>query len=197
MSRNTEQSIISIYNLQQAEWFITDEAGITELKRQIRMRAQEYLYLRKGEDFGAFIQMLFELFSQSPDVIQTVLDSYFRTYDSILKDININKIIALDWSEVLAFYMILTDSKELIFKTKKEIMNVLKFSKKLVKLKDFKILCNPDEINKKAKKGWDLLDCKVINYKKYENAGSHRFYISEKEIYIFIRKSDRSFFWIP
>nr|MBC8490961.1 hypothetical protein [Candidatus Neomarinimicrobiota bacterium] len=97
MGRDPLESIISIHDLKQAEWFTTDEAGITNLKRKTRKNAREFLYLRKGEDFGAFIQMLYELYSQQPEQIQITYDLYFNQFATILECISIKRILEYDW----------------------------------------------------------------------------------------------------
>ena len=54
MARNAEDARLEFADFS-GEWFIADEAGVSRLKLEVRKRAKEYLYLRKGEDFGAVI----------------------------------------------------------------------------------------------------------------------------------------------
>ena len=77
MCRNTDEARLDIFELSgDREWFTAHLAGISKLKRECRVRAKKFFYLRKGEDCGGFIQMLCELTTQAPDTVQATLSAY-------------------------------------------------------------------------------------------------------------------------
>ena len=194
MTSDVEKAVLKFYGIERGKWFEADLAGISQLKREVHRNADEFLLLRKGEDWGAVIEMLFELMAQSPETIEFVFSHYFEHFPEVASSVNLNKLLEMDWVQILAFYKVITNGKELIIKTWEIMENILDPGRNKGSLPELRILCNSDEVNEKARIGWEDMGFKVRNYKDPAKAGSHRFYLTEKEYCIFIRKPDSTFF---
>lgn len=195
MSREIESINVDFNSIKNCEWFTTDQAGISWIKRITRQETREFLYLRKGEDFGGLLQFLVELASQAPEQIEATFSLYMDTFPDLLKDIDYQSLVKLDWAQILAFYIVMSKGKELIVKSEKKLAEWLRIGKpKLPKLPDLRIICNPDEVNEAARLGWESLGFKVRHYRDTARAGTHRYYLSEKCFVFFIRRPDRTFF---
>ena len=194
MERDVEKEFLRDYQVKGGKWFEANLAGISGLKREVHKNANEFLFLRKGEDFGAFIEMLLELMSQSQDVINKVFSMYLERFPELNPRVILEKLIELDWGEILVFYKILTKSKELIIHTAELLRIILEPGRNKRCLPNLAILCKPDEVNKKARFGWEEMGFDVRHYKNSDQSGTHRYYLSENEYCFFIRKPDSTFF---
>jgi len=191
---DVEKAVLKHHSLKRTQWFEANLAGISQLKREVHKNANEFFYLRKGEDFGAFIEMLLELMVQTPEQITSVFSLYFERFPELAASLDLHKLTEIDWKEILSFYTLMTLGKELVIASWKKMKVLLAPKPGDVKLPKLKILCYPDEVNKKARIGWEDMNYQVRNYKKKAQAGRHRFYLSEKEYCFFIRKPDSTFF---
>ncbi|HDH08720.1 MAG TPA: hypothetical protein ENG96_04495, partial [Gammaproteobacteria bacterium] len=182
MGRDAESYKLDFAELS-GKWFVADEAGVSRLKREVRIRAKEYLYLRKGEDFGCVIQMLFEAWNSGSVDIQLIWDAYSTNLDPLydLSNISLNSLLDLDLEAWLWFYNIISKRKELLVKSALAMDELLTKTGQWVKGANIKILCCEDEINLRAGLGWRALGCEIRRYRDEKTSGSHRFYLSERE----------------
>lgn len=194
MTYDVEKACLKFHGIGRGEWFVSDLAGISQLKREVHRNADEFLLLRKGEDFGAVLEMLCELIAHSPEKIETIYTHYFEHFPEVASSVNLKKLLEMDWAQMLAFYTVITKGKELIIKTREIMENILGPSCNKDMLPELRILCKLDEVNEKARIGWEDMGFQVRHYKDPAQAGSHRFYLTEKEYCFFIRKPDSTFF---
>lgn len=194
MTTDVEKAALKLYSLRDGKWFEADLAGISQLKREVHKKADDFLFLRKGEDFGAFIEMLLELMAQTPDIQNEVFSLYFKRFPELAASVDFQKLTEIDWKEILAFYTCMTKSKELAIATWKKMKEILVSKCDKDRLPELRILCNLDEVNEKARIGWEEMGFQVRHYKDRAQAGSHRYYLTEKEYCFFIRKPDSTFF---
>lgn len=197
MSRDVDNALLNYHKFGDSEWFEANSSGISQLKLITRQDANEFLYLRKAADFGAVMQMLFELISQSPDTIHTVYSAYLSQIPELGITVSADDMINLNWEKILAFYLILTKGKELTITTAKALKSFwtrVRKGKSTPRIPDLRIICYPDEINEMARVGWESMGFKIRHYIDPKQAGSHRFYLSEKSYCFFIRKPDSTFF---
>lgn len=197
MSRDVDKAELNFYKLRDSEWFEANSSGISQLKMMTRQDAHEFLYLRKGEDFGGVMQMLFELMSQSPEVIQATYSMYLSHIPEIASEVSLDALLEVDWAQVLAFYLIITKVKELVIRNGEALKswweNIRK-GKPTPSIPYLRIICNPDDVNERARIGWESMGYEVRHYADPKQAGSHRYYLSEKSYCFFIRKPDSTFF---
>jgi len=175
------------------KWFVADEAGVSRLKRDVRKRAQKFLYLRKGEDFGAVIQMLLEAYNSGATAIEAIWNAYSASGDVNLAGITLDSLLESDFVKWLLLYTAISGGKELIIKDAKRMQAVLTSAAHWVAGPRIKILCTPKAINVRAGLGWRALGAKIRNYLDERSSGSHRYYLSEREFAFFIRQPDESF----
>lgn len=194
MTSDVEKAVLKLHSLRGGKWFEADLAGISQLKREVHRKADEFLFLRKGEDFGAFIEMLLELMAHTPEQITAVFSLYFERFPELAASIDLQRLTEIDWKKILAFYILMTKGKELAIKTWKKMKEILVAGRDKDRLPKLRILCIPDEVNEKARIGWEEMDFQVRHYKDKRQAGSHRYYLTEKEYCFFIRKPDSTFF---
>lgn len=176
------------------QWFVADEAGISRLKRDVRIRAKEFLWLRKGEDFGVVIQMLLEAWNSGDEAIEKVWNAYSSNPDFNLSGLTLNSLQNLQILEWIGLYTVISKELELIVKHASAMTDILVKVKNWVTGIDIKILCNPKEPNIRAGLGWRSLGCEIRHYLDEKTSGSHRYYLSEREFALFIRQPDDSFF---
>lgn len=194
MTSDVEKAVLNTYGLRGGKWFEADLAGISQLKREVHRNADEFLFLRKGEDFGAFIEMLYELMAQTPEQIAAVFSLYYGRFPVVAASVDLQKLSDIDWKQILAFYTLITKGKELAIATWKKMKEILVTGRGKGRLPKLRILCIPDDVNEKARIGWEEMGFQVRHYKDAAQAGSHRFYLTEKEYCFFIRKPDSTFF---
>lgn len=181
-------------------WFVADEAGISRLKRQVRMRAKKRLWLRKGEDFGAVIQMLFEAYNSGPEAIEAMWDAYLASeIKDELAGLTLQSLLNNEpnWENWWKLYELLSKRGELIVKHAKQMKALLSAGADWVRGIEIRILFNPgepDAPNVRAGLGWRALGCEIRQYRDKDTAGSHRYYLSEHEFAFFVRQPDKSFF---
>jgi hypothetical protein len=192
MGRNVEKFRLDLEGFT-GKWFVADEAGVSQLKRDIRIRAQKFLWLRKGEDFGAVIQMLLEAWNTSSMAIENVWNAYSSNLDYDLSNLTLKSLKDQDFGAWLAFYMAISAKQELLVNSSIAMEEILLKAKKWVKGIDVRILCCREETNLRAGLGWKTLGCEVRRYLDEKTAGSHRYYLSEREFAFFIRQPDKSF----
>lgn len=194
MGRNPDAALLTISRTASGEWFTADEAGVSDLKMLTRGGATKFLYLRKGEDFGAFAQMLLELLSRDPDQIRATIDLYQATFPTLMASIDVDKVLEMDWKTILAFYTVMTKGKELAVGTAKAVKKLFARAREMRPGIKVRILCNPDEVNEAALPGWQSMKCRVRHYQDPASAGTHRFYVSDRSYCHFTRAPDGTFF---
>ena len=138
--------------------------------------------------------MLYELMAQEPEQIERVLSLYFERFPEVASSVDLKKLLNIDFVQMLAFYSIITKGKELIIATGKKMKEILDTGRHKGRLPELKILCNLNEDNEKARIGLEEMGFQVRHYKDPAQAGSHRFYLTEKEYCFFIRNPDSTFF---
>jgi hypothetical protein len=148
--------------------------------------------LRKGEDFGGFLIQVVEALDIGPEAIEMLHQSYQSFCD--LSDICIQRVIKLDWKEIVAWYLAISKSWEIGEKQFKRLKEIILPPRKRPKKPDLRLLCYPDKRNELARVGWEALGYQVRHYRKKADKGSHRLYISDKEYALFYRAPDDSFF---
>lgn len=192
MGRNAgnDRLVLSEFN---GKWFVADEAGVSRLKRDVRKRAKEFLYLRKGEDFGAVIQMLLEAYNSGASAIEAIWTAYSSSADVSLAGITVDSLLKSDFVKWLLLYEAISEGKELIIKDAERMKAVLTGATDWIRRPKIKILCTSNETNVRAGLGWRALGAKIRNYLDDGSSGSHRYYLSDCEFAFFIRQPDKSF----
>ena len=193
MGRNAEGDRLEFADFS-GKWFIADEPGISCLKREVRRRAKEYLYLRKGEDFGAVIQMLLEAYNSGAPAIEAIWNAYASSDDIDLAGITLDSLIESDFAKWLPLYAAISKGRELVRKDAAKMVVLLKMGADWARGVRIKILCSPKATNLRAGLGWRaLLNSEIRHYIDEHSAGSHRFYLTEREFAFFVRQPDKSF----
>lgn len=197
---NNEQHFLSVVKAGSIDRFEADEPGVLHLKEEFRDERPEYLFLRKGEDFGGIAIMLLEALERGPEAIQAVHAAYHGVVD--LSTVVIDRIQEFDWKEFLILYVLISKSAEL---SGKHIEAIIKpFWERIVKRsrsgtgkkKDLRLLCSPDERNERARIGYEALGYQVRHYPEKYQAGSHRLYITNKRYALFHRAQGGKFFGV-
>lgn len=197
MSRDVDDIVFNSYEVKNSQWFVANKSGISQLKLMTRQEAHEFLYLRKGEDFGCVMQMMYELLSQSPETIHATYSMYQSHFPQLADIVSVEDLINLNWGKILAFYLLITKGKELIIKAEKSLESFwhkVRKGKPTPRIPDLQIICNPEEINEIARLGWESMGFRVRHYIDSKQAGSHRFYLTENSYCFFIKKTDSTFF---
>jgi len=196
-----EENFLSIIRAGSIDRFEADEPGVLLLKEDFRDENPEYLFLRKGEDFGGFAIMLLEALERGPEAITSVCAAYQGVVD--LSSVALQGVIDFDWKEFLACYLLISKSAELAEKHLETIVKpfwdkiVKRFKRRSTKTKkDLRLLCSPDERNERARIGYEALGYQVRHYPKKGDAGSHRLYISSKRYALFYRAGGNRFFGV-
>lgn len=157
-------------------YFEADTPGIVTLKAQFADEAEEFLWLRKGEDVGA-------------DIIATFLAL-------------VNTLGNLNLMELVTAYALFHAVKEGMKNDYKAIWKLWERAQKLFKEnpfsgrkpKDLRILCWPDEDNEEARPLYEVQGYSVRHYRDERLRGSHRFYLNDERYCLFFRTPDERFF---
>ena len=156
------------------EQFEANEPGIAVLKAEFLAEANEYLYLRKGEDFGG-------------DII-----GYMATCINALADVSL--------IDAVKDFVVYTTAAEHVAKyypaIKKKISQVeerFRHNPWTRKPKKLHILLWPDEQNEAARPIYEAQGYEVHFYSSELDKGQHRLYLNEKRYCLFLRTSDNRF----
>lgn len=155
--------------------FEANEHGIATLKAEFLAEAEEFLFLRKGEDFGG-------------DVIGFMAAAINALSDVSLTDRMKDLIVYAVASEKIAKYY--PQIRKLIDKARESYQTT---PWKGRKPKDLKILLWPDETNREAQPLFERQGYMVNYYASPDKKGSHRFYLNEKRYCLFLRTEQDRF----
>lgn len=190
---NENEFYLNIVKAGRVSRFEADEPGVTLLKDDFRNEAEEFLFLRKGEDFGAFLIQAMEALSWGPDIMKTLYYAYEPITD--FAGFHIENALELDWDKFLTSYLLISNSLELSKKQLEKIKERFWYRRTQKKSKPvICILCYPDKRNERARVGWEALGAKVRHYKEESQKGSHRLYLNEKRYAMFYRSAEERFF---
>lgn len=188
---------LKIVNAGEVHRFESDEPGVARLKVETELEAEEYLYLRKGEDFGGFVTELIQAASLGINQLTMLIEAYAPLAPDLL-NISIKETIE-SFDDFLELYLIITGIntkwKELSKKQFRSFSDFFPFKSRSRK-PEVKILCNPDERNEGARIGWEANKHEVRHYIDPKKAGSHRLYLTEKRYVLFYRSPNNNFFGI-
>ena len=192
---SSEDFFLNVINSGEVQRFDADEPGVTHLKVDTENEAQEFVYLRKGEDFGGFITQLIHAASFGIDQLTILIKAYAPLNPEIMK-IHIKEPLE-HIDDLLEIYLIITGIKNKWQELSKDHFRYFsKFPlfKRPFPMPEVKILCNPDERNEGARRGWEALGHEVRHYSDPKQSGSHRLYLTEKRYVLFYRSPNSKFF---
>ena len=165
----------SLFELRPDNSFCANSKGIIEKKAEFFDEAEEFLYLRKGEDVGA-------------DIIAVLAMVYQQMYDdSFWSFVGKTSAISAIIERIIKFYRWI---REKIEERKEALRNNLDVHKPV---SDVRIICWPDTDNKKVKPLFRKLNYRVHRYESESQKGALRYYLNEKRFCLFIRTGDDDF----
>lgn len=206
MSKVLGKGFVESRQLKGSEIFRADLDGIRRLKEAILRgdddsfdRPEKHLYLRKGEDFGAFFQMMLDLVSLPPAELETVFSAFMSEFPTLGSFVDLQSLVDLTQEGIEEFYKFMTENRELLLgggggALIRHLLPKAKAGVGGFRI-DYRIMCNPSIPTERARFGWALMKrAKVKHYCDSTYAGSHRFYISDKAYVFFVRRPDETFF---
>jgi hypothetical protein len=196
MSRNVKNEILNFHRVSgRTKRFEANLSGVSALKRGVHGRAREFLYLRKGEDFGAFIEFMVEAAKRPKIEVVRIMRPFFACHTKLGNPVSLEALGDLDPRQWLEFYKIVTRSVELLIPTVAWMAAMIRSSQQIPPLPDIRVICNPSDVTEEARRGFEHIQgSQVRHYNDPAQAGTHRFYVSEKEYCFFVRRPDKRFF---
>ncbi|MBI2919236.1 MAG: hypothetical protein HYY01_14780 [Chloroflexi bacterium] len=157
------------------ERFEADQHGIVALKAEFLDEADEFLWLRKGEDFGG-------------DVIGYMSAAINALADRALIDLVKNLPVYTDAAQKVA------ELYPSIRQSIKRAASRFRSDPWTKKPKDLRLLLWPDDTNEQARPLYERQGYEVRFYPSQALTGSLRLYLNEKRFCLFFRTGDNSFF---
>ncbi len=167
--------MLNVHPTSGIEWFEADEPGIVKLKAEFAEEADEFLYLRKGEDIGSL------------DIACLLAHINMLTDGSLHTSLDEMRQWVQFGTNLLTFVPVMG----MVYKRAKDFWLKRQWSGR--KPRKLLLLLSPDNANREALPIYRAQGYEVRQYSQPSEKGKHRFYLNDKRFAVFLRRPDKTF----